>query len=289
MTYDLYIGDRSFSSWSLRGWLMFEKFNIPYRTHMAGLYTGRFQQDLADLAPARLVPTIKTPDGDVVGDTMAIAETLAERHPDAGLWPADPSARILARWLVAELHSGFMALRGECPMQLLHQYDGFQVSCAVQSDLDRLFDLWALARRKFGANGPWLFGKYSLADAFYAPVAARISGYNLPTNNLAASYVAEHLNDASFRRWRAMGLTETYDPVPYALDLPTRDWPVSTRKAKAIDSGTAENAVCPYSGKPVTHMMEFEGRIFGFCNAFCRDKTASDPEAWPDFMKIYLS
>jgi len=289
MTYDLYIGDRMFSSWSLRGWLMFEKFNIPYRTHMAGLYTGRFQQDLADLAPARLVPTIKTPDGDVVGDTMAIAETLAERHPDAGLWPADPSARILARWLVAELHSGFMALRGECPMQLLHQYDGFQVSCAVQSDLDRLFDLWALARRKFGANGPWLFGKYSLADAFYAPVAARISGYNLPTNNLAASYVAEHLNDASFRRWRAMGLTETYDPVPYALDLPTRDWPVSTRKAKAIDSGTAENAVCPYSGKPVTHMMEFEGRIFGFCNAFCRDKTASDPEAWPDFMKIYLS
>ncbi|MCF6314942.1 MAG: glutathione S-transferase [Marinosulfonomonas sp.] len=289
MTYDLYIGDRTYSSWSLRGWLMFEKFNIPCRTHMAGLYSGTLQQDLADLTPARLVPAIRTPDGDAVGDTMAIAETLAERHPDAGLWPADQSARILARWMAAEMHSGFGALRSECPMQLLHQYDGFAVSPEVQADLDRLERLWSLARNRHGADGPWLFGTYSLADVFYAPIAARIAGYGLPVGDVATAHVAEHLKDTAFRRWRAMGLTKSCDPVPYALDVPTRDWPVTSLVAKAVDSGSPENAVCPYSGKPITHLMEIDGRIFGFCNAFCRDKTVHDPEAWPNFMKIYLS
>jgi len=289
MTYDLYIGDRTFSSWSLRGWLMFEKFNIPYRTHLLGLYSGTLQQDLSDLTPARLVPVIRTPEGDVVGDTMAIADVLAERHPDAGLWPKDQSARILARWLVAEMHSGFAALRGECPMQLLHQYDGFAVSPEVQADLDRLQELWALARSRHGEAGPWLFGTYSVADAFYAPVAARIAGFDLPVSDGARAYVSEHLKDPAFRKWRAMGMTKTYDPMPYALDQPTRDWPQSRLNAKAVDSGTAENAHCPYSGKPITHLMELEGRIFGFCNVFCRDKTVADPEAWSDFMKIYHS
>ena len=227
MTYDLYIGDHTFSSWSLRGWLMFEKFNIPYRTHMLGLYSGNLQQDLSDLAPARLVPAIRTPNGDIVGDTLAIAETLAERHPEAGLWPTDQSARILARWLVAEMHSGFGALRGECPMQLLHRYDGFETSPALQADLERLQTLWSLARSRHGAAGPWLFGRYSLADVFYAPVAARIAGYGLPVGDDAAAYVTAHLNDAAFNEWRAEGLKKTYDPVPYALKLPTREWPTA--------------------------------------------------------------
>ncbi len=114
MTYDLYIGDHTFSSWSLRGWLMFERFSIPVQTHMVGLYEGTLQQDLAKLGPARLVPVMRCPDGTVVGDTLAMAETLAERHPQAGLWPANPAARALARWMVAEMHSGFTALRTDC-------------------------------------------------------------------------------------------------------------------------------------------------------------------------------
>ena len=97
MTYDLYIGDRLFSSWSLRGWLLFEKFGIPCNTHLVGLYSGTMAQDLAPLSPARLVPAIRTSDGDVIGETMAIAETLAEQNPTAGHWPENPSARILAR------------------------------------------------------------------------------------------------------------------------------------------------------------------------------------------------
>ncbi len=128
MTYDLFIGDRLFSSWSMRGWLMLEKFGIPHRTHMIGLYSGTMAEDMAALAPARLVPTLRTPAGTVVGESLAMAETLAEENPDAGLWPSDPAARAAARWLCAEMMAGFTNLRGQCPMQLLHCYEGFEPS-----------------------------------------------------------------------------------------------------------------------------------------------------------------
>jgi glutathione S-transferase len=290
MTYTLYLGDRTFSSWSLRGWLRFEKFNIPYRTEMVGLYSGTMARDLAALAPARLVPVVKTPAGDVVGDTIAIAETLAEFHPAAGLWPRDPPARILARWMVAEMHAGFTALRNDCPMQLHSAYSGFGISPGVQADLDRLAQLWALARDRHGAAGPWLFGAYSLADVFFAPIAARLAGYGLSAGPVADEYVALHLADTAFRQWRALGLVKSYDPVPYAPELPVGPWqgpaPLS---AKPVDGGTPENAVCPYSGKPSAYFLALDGRVFGFCNATCRDKTVNDPAAWPAFMEIYHS
>jgi len=225
MTYDLYIADRTYSSWSLRGWLMFEKFGLPYRLHMVGLYSGTMAEDLAGLAPARLVPVIRTPEGIVLGETLAIAETLAERHPEAGLWPEDQAARALARWLAAEMHAGFTALRGACPMQLLRQYGGFEPSAAVRADLARLEELWGLARGRHGAGGPWLFGRYTAADAFFAPVAARIAGYGLPVSDMARAYVDAHLADPAFRAWRAEGLKVSYDPEPYAMDLPHLPWP----------------------------------------------------------------
>jgi len=287
MTYDLFIGDRAFSSWSLRGWLMFVKFGLPCRTHMVGLYDGTMQQDLAELAPARLVPVMRGADGTVVGDSLAMAETLAERHPEAGLWPADPAARALARWMVAEMHSGFAPLRGDCPMQLFHQVQGFQSSDGVRADLARIEELWALARVRHGDGGPWLFGEYSLADAFYAPVAARIAGYDLPVGKAAQDYVALTLADTEFRQWRALGLTKSYDPQPYAMDLPSAAWPGPVPSpARAVVDGVPENNACPYSGKPVTDLLETGGRIFGFCNATCRDKTVIDPDAWPAFTAL---
>ncbi|MHC0052422.1 glutathione S-transferase [Actibacterium sp. D379-3] len=290
MTYDLFLGDKTYSSWSLRGWLMFEKFGLPVRVTMVGLYSGKMAQDLAPLAPARLVPVIRTPEGDPLQDTLAIAETLAERHPQAGLWPTDPSARILARWLAAEMHSGFGALRSDCPMNLARAYEGFQPGDAVLADLARIEQLWSTAGDRFGGAGPWLFGAYSLADVFYAPVAARIAGYGLPVGDAAAAYVAAHLADPAFRRWRAEGLTKSYDPEPYAMDLPPRAWPGPVPlPARAVANGPSENVTCPYSGKPVTHFMNLDDRIFGFCNAFCRDKTVNDPAAYPAFMEIYQS
>ena len=288
MTYDLYIGDRSYSSWSLRGWLMFEKTGLPVRTHMVGLYAGTLSQDLAALAPARTVPAMTTPDGAVVADTLAMAETLAERHPEAGLWPEDATARGLARTLAAEMHSGFAALRDACPMYLHHAWAGFEPPPGVIDDLKRIETLWSLARARHGyPDSPWLFGGYSLADIFYAPVATRIATYGLPVGPEARAYVDAHLADPAFRRWRAMGEAKALVPPPYQQNLKTAPWPgPALRPARAISRGPSENAICPYSGKPVTDYLELEGRTFGFCNPFCRDKTVADPEAWPAFTRL---
>ena len=226
MTYDLFIGDKTYSSWSLRGWLMFHKFGLPVRDHLVGLYSGTMAQDLAELAPARLVPAMRTPEGTVVGESLAMAETLAERHPDAGLWPADPAQRATARWLVAEMCAGFSALRGDCPMQLVRAYRGFEPSDAVQADLARLETLWAHARKVSGAAEGWLFGAYSLADVFYTPVAARIVGYGLPVSEASRNYALHLLSDPAVQTWRADGLKQTYDPEPYVLDLDWDAWPV---------------------------------------------------------------
>ncbi|TDK42247.1 glutathione S-transferase [Antarcticimicrobium luteum] len=227
MTYDLFLGDRMYSSWSLRGWLMLEKFGLPCRTHMVGLYGGTMARDLAPLAPARLVPVLRTPEGTVVGETLAMAETLAERHPDAGLWPGDAAARAAARWLCAEMATGFAALRADCPMQFQRQYIGFAPSPAVQADLARLETLWSHARAVSGAAEGWLFGGYSLADVFYTPVAARIIGYDLAVGEDARAYCTALLSDPAVRAWRRQAQEVTYDPEPYACSLASTDWPIA--------------------------------------------------------------
>ncbi len=225
MTYDLYLGDRMYSSWSLRGWLMFEKFGIPCRTHMVGLYAGTMARDMAALAPARLVPALRTPEGTVIGESLAIAETLAERHPEAGLWPDDPAARATARWLCAEMSAGFTALRGDCPMQLQRCYAGFTPAPAVRADLARIQTLWDHARTVSGSGTPWLMGRYSLADVFYTPVAARIVGYGLPVGDSARTYCAALLGDAAVRAWRRAAQEVRYDPEPYGQELAHHPWP----------------------------------------------------------------
>ncbi|MEP5732114.1 MAG: glutathione S-transferase [Sulfitobacter sp.] len=227
MTYELYIGDRTFSSWSLRGWLMMEKFNLPFEAHLVGLYSGTMAQEMAHLAPATLVPTLRTPEGIVIGECMAIAETLAERHPDAGFWPDDPAARAAARFICAAMASGFGALRGECPMQLQHVNKGFPASDAVQTDLQRIETLWSHAMATRTQDGPWLFGRYSVADAMYAPVAARIIGYDLPVSDNARAYCMTAIKDNAFKSWRAEGLKTTYDTFPYDMGVPTIPWPVA--------------------------------------------------------------
>lgn len=284
MTYTLAIADRTYSSWSLRGWLLFEKFGIPVSTELLTLFTESFAKTLQDrFAPARQVPALRLPDGTVVGETIAIAETLAERHPDAGMWPSDPAARAVARYMAAEMHAGFRDLRGDCPMNLSTAYADFVPRPEVLADLARVEDLWSRACEAFGNAGPWLFGTYSIADAFFAPVATRIATYGLPTGPEAAAYVAAHLSDPSFRRWRAMGWAEHLDQPSYRRPYAQRGWPGPVPLTATEASGPSVNAACPYSGRPVTHFLAFHGRVWGFCNAFCRDKTLADPEVWPAF------
>ena len=289
MSYDLIIGDRAYSSWSLRGWLLFDAFDIPVKTHLARLYSDELPNMLRDYPPAKTAPTMRTPEGFVVPETIAISEELATRHPDARIWPTDPRARSVARVLASEMHAGFTALRSHCPMNLRLSYTDCAPPEPVLADLARLDLIWAWAKKETGSTH-WLCGDYSAADAFFAPVAARIAGYNLPVSPAAQAYVQAHLTHAPFRRWRAMGMVDLPDQPFYFRDYPRRPWPGPTPlAAKAVSGTDAENTTCPYSGKPVTHVLELSNRRFGFCNAFCRDKTVADPEAWPKFIQLYQS
>jgi len=287
MTYSLLVADKSYSSWSLRGWLSFRAFDIPVSVQTTRMYCDGFLPDLEGFAPgSRTVPVAKTPAGAVLSDSLSIAWHLAEAFPEKGLLPDDPVARADAMSLVAEMHSGFMALRGACPMNLRTGWSGFEASEAVRADLARLELVWGRAMQAHG--GPWLCGAYSLADVFFAPVATRILTYDLPVRGPALAYAKAHVAHPALRRWRAMGLVEGPEQPVYDMDLPRRPFPApAPLAAKPVESRPSENAVCPYSSNPTTHFLEMEGRVFGFCNAFCRDKTVADPEAWPEFMAIY--
>jgi len=195
---------------------------------MIGLDAGTMADHLGPLAPARLGPVLRWPNGTIVGETRPRAETLAERHPEAAMWPTAPAARATARWLCAEMASGFGPLRGDCPMQLSHIWEGFTPSEAVRADLARLDTLWTHART-FAAEGDWLFGPYSLADVFFAPVAARIVGYGLPVTPFVRDYAMRAIAHPSFEAWRADALNVTYDPFPYPQDLPQKPWPAGLR------------------------------------------------------------
>ena len=287
MTYDLILGDRAYSSWSLRIWLLFDKFDLPRKTTFVDFKKGGVPEQMPDFAPAKTVPTIRTPEGAVVGETIAIAEELASRHPDLPLWPSDPKARATARALASEMHSGFSHLRNDCPMNLRLTYNGVTPSEGLLADLRRLEVIWDHARAACQSKGPWLCGEYGIVDAFYAPVAARIAGYGLPVSESAQNYVNAHLNETSFRQWRAMGLVHGETLNRYAQTYDTVSWHgPAPLTSKAIDVGPSENGFCPYSGDVVTHFLEMDGRIFGFCNAFCRNKTVADPEAWPKFLAL---
>ncbi len=226
MPYNLFIGDRLFSSWSLRGWLMLEKFGIPYETTMVGLYSGTMADDLKGMEPARTVPAMRSVKGHILSDSIAMGETLAEENPSVGLLPKDAGARALARNLIAEMHSSFSALRSECPNNIAFVWSDFKVSDAVKKDLLRIEELWALAHSRYGrADSPWLFGDYSLADVFYAPICCRMTTYSLPKSEFAKTYIKATLTDRAFLEWRNEALKEVHEPFPYDLPFSKADWP----------------------------------------------------------------
>lgn len=288
MSYHLVIGDYAYSSWSLRGWLLFEKFGLSRKETLLNFNAEKsVAEQMPGFAPAKTVPTMRTPEGAIISESYAIAEDLADRFPDAGIWPSDPKHRAIARSVSAEMHSGFMALRAACPMNLRTSFVWENPDQAVLDDLARIETIWAWARSECGTeNAPWLFGDYSAADAMYAPVAMRIAGYSLPVSDAAQTYVDHHLNDFALRRWRAMGMVRGEHLSRYDQPHPTRDWP-GPRPIEAIATDAEPvNAKCPYSGRESADMLELDGVVYGFCNPFCRDKTIADPEAWTDFTAL---
>jgi glutathione S-transferase len=173
----LIIGNRNYSSWSLRAWLVAARCGMPLEVVRLPLDTPEFAARVHALSPSGRVPALQM-DGFQVWDSLAIAETLAERFPAAGLWPADAAARAEARAISAEMHAGFGALRRELPMNIRARRR-VDVSAAAAADIARVCGIWASCRARFAAEGPWLFGAWSIADAMYAPVVTRFVTYGV--------------------------------------------------------------------------------------------------------------
>jgi len=176
MTYELVIGDKNISSWSLRPWLAMKHAGIPFREINVTLRTPETKAQILAHSAAGKVPVLIA-DGQTIWESLGILEFLAEAHPEAGLWPQQPEVRAYARCAAAEMHAGFQALRTHCPMDLVRRLPMASLPDPVSADVRRIVGLWRDCRGRYGAGGDFLFGAFSAADAMYAPVASRFRTY----------------------------------------------------------------------------------------------------------------
>ena len=204
----LVIGNKRYSSWSLRPWLVMTHFEIPFEEISVLLDTPEFKPTVLRYSPAGKVPCLV--DGDVhVHETLAIIEYLAETNPEKAIWPRDRAARALARALSNEMHAGFMGLRSACPMNLRRSFAFKDRGPAAAADVARIVAAWRDARARFGAGGPFLFGAFSAADAMFAPVVTRLDTYSWPVDADIRGYMDAVLTLPAFRAWKAGADAET--------------------------------------------------------------------------------
>lgn len=209
----LVIGNRSYSSWSLRGWLAARQSGLAFETLVIPLYGENWEAvkgAIPELAPSQgKVPVLWDGDG-VVWDSLAILECFADKVGRDRYWPKPDDARALARAMVAEMHSGFGALRSELPFNLRMEPVAKPLSDAVCADVERILTLWAQARARFGQGGPFLFGTFSAADIFFAPVVVRFRQYGVPVPGFAAAYMEAIWEHEWLETWRAAAAEESW-------------------------------------------------------------------------------
>ncbi|MBX3621480.1 MAG: glutathione S-transferase family protein [Rhizobacter sp.] len=220
MSLQLYIGNKNYSSWSMRPWVLLKQAGIPFEERMVRFDSferdSTFKAELAKVSPAGKVPVL-VDDGFAVWDTLAIAEYVAEKFPHKQLWPADARARARARSVVAEMHSGFAALRNHFGMNIEASLPEIGRKLLAeqpqaQADLDRLVQMWSELLATHG--GPMLFGEFSIADAFYAPVVTRIVTYALPVPAAIGAYIERVQALPSVAAWTKDALAE-HDFIPF--------------------------------------------------------------------------
>ena len=205
MAYTLLIGNKNYSSWSLRPWLVLTEAGIPFKEELVSLQADAGKAGRFARLPAGRVPCLEH-DGLLVWDSLAICEYLAERHP--GLWPAGAAARAWARSACAEMHSGFQALRSQMSMDVRSRRPQRRRDPALLAELGRVERLWSDTRREFGQGGPLLFGGFTIADAFYAPVAFRFRTYGVQPAGPAGDYLAALLALPGMKAWEAASLRD---------------------------------------------------------------------------------
>jgi glutathione S-transferase len=212
----LVIGNKNHSSWSLRAWLALEHTGQPYGEIVIALDPPGMRQAIAQHSPSGRVPALRH-GGLVVWDSLAIAEYLAEAFPGAGLLPDDVAARAVARAVSAEMHSGFADLRASMPMDVEARLPGYGRTMGALRDIERVRTLWADCRARFGAGGPYLFGRFSIADAMFGPVVFRFRTYDVALDGAARAYADAMLADPAMQKWSDASAVEE---LPYGDPWP---------------------------------------------------------------------
>ncbi|KWT01148.1 glutathione S-transferase [Pseudomonas syringae pv. broussonetiae] len=208
MSLHLIIGDKRYSSWSLRPWLVLEMTGAAFTDQVIRLNLSDTRENILKYSPTGKVPALQCEHGTII-DSLAICEYLVERFPDVELWPRDIAARAQARSACAQMHSGFVNLRSNMPMDLRQDKALEVITVDTQNDIDRIVELWAECRAAAAESGPFLFGKPSIADAFFAPVAIRLRGYHVQLPAEALAYIETIYQWPAFKRWQQAGLQES--------------------------------------------------------------------------------
>lgn len=209
MALRLVIGSKNFSSWSLRAWLALEQTGAPYDEVLISFGDPDWREQIKRFSPSGKVPYLI--DGALgIWDSLAIVEYLHQKFPAAKLWPSDASERAYARSVAAEMHSGFGALRSNMPMDLQANAPGQGHTPEALADAARVQEIWRECRARFAAGGPYLFGAFSAADCFYAPVVFRFLSYGVPLDAGAKGYCDTLLAHPSVKKWRDAGLREPH-------------------------------------------------------------------------------
>ena len=218
----LVIGNKNYSSWSMRPWVAMRGRAIEFAERQVKFESQDWRDHIGTLSPSGLVPVLWEGEpgaGFATWDTLAIIERAAELFPGSGIWPSDPRARARARSLCAEMHAGFRALRGAMPMNIRSHYPGKGMNPDVARDIARIGALWAAAKAEFGRGGPYLFGAFCAADAYYAPVATRFVTYDVKLSGGAKEVQQALLDAPAVRAWSAEAIKETEfvaEDEPYA-------------------------------------------------------------------------
>ena len=209
MALKLVIGNKNYSSWSMRPWLALRASNIAFDEVFIPLYTGEAdKQRILAFTHSGKVPALI--DGDVtIWDSLSIIEYLAERFPEKQLWPEDRAQRAHARSISAEMHSGFAALRNECGMNLHRPVGAIALSAEARADIARIQQIWLQCRERYGKSGPFLFGSFGAADAMFAPVVHRFRIYAIEPAPEARGYMETMMSLPAFQEWTRAGLAET--------------------------------------------------------------------------------
>jgi glutathione S-transferase len=218
MKLQLVIGNKNYSSWSMRPWILLRQAGIPFEEVQLKFDDDTRVVGIEKYSPAGKVPVLLI-DGEPVWDSLAICETAAELHPEKHLWPETPGARRVARSICAEMHSGFQGLRGKMPMNIRSRHPGKGMTPESRKDIDRVVAVWTECRERFGGAGNFLFGHFSIPDAFYAPVVMRFQTYAVKLPAVAQAYVEAVQALAAVREWVEAARRETeFVPAdePYA-------------------------------------------------------------------------